>query len=266
MSDTIDHDEDSQKNEIKIFITTPVLETGKTFDTWYQVYDLGLTYEKILNPLLYNVKYNNVELIPIDRSSSIQRCGRVGRKTNGIAHRVFKEELYNLFEINTVPQNINLPSNINMVISCKKMNKNFTDPIKENDFLFQNSFDTNLITGRDLVLSGFTTPWGEYINDVRNELIDHKWILEAEYLYYTENKSLEEVLILCRNSRQNMSLIFHDFNFNRINFDYKDYDIDEPNYERISVITSARKEYVNFLVGINKTFFICQKALYYAKI
>lgn len=254
LSNTIDKDEEAQKYEIKIFISTNVVETGKTFNTWYQVYDCGLRYIKAVNPLLYNPKYNNIILSPIDKNSSIQRCGRVGRKTNGIAHRVFTREVYEKMQLEILPQNINLPSNANMLISCKKNDNKFIDPVKDNDYIFQNSFDTNLITGRDLVLSGFSTPWGEFINDVRIELVDQKWILEAEYLYYTKDRSLEDLLITCRNSRVNMSLILYDHNYKVEPFNYKNYDVNDPDYERISVILEARQEYVNFLVGVSKVF------------
>ena len=255
LSNAIDPDKEAQQNEIKIFISTNVVEIGKTFNTWYQVYDNGLRYTQLINPLLYSSKLKNIIISPIDKSTTIQRCGRVGRKTNGIAFRLYTKDVFNSMRKEPEPQNINMASNALMLLSCKKDTDIIIDTVKNNDYIFQNSFDTNLITGQDLTLTGYTTPWGEYINDIRNEIIEHKWILEAEYLYYTtNNKSLEDLLILCRNSRKNMSLLCYEQYFKFEYFKTNEYDYNNPNIDRINVIFEARQEYIDFLIGVNTPF------------
>ena len=248
-----DTDPDSQQYEIKIYISTNVLETGKTVNTWYQVYDTGLKSSKIVNPLLYDPeKRDNLVRHPITKSASIQRCGRVGRKCPGISTRVFIKETWDSMAEDSSPENINIPSMAQVNLECREKNEKFNNPVKNNNYIQPNSFDTNLITGRDLVYAGYCTPWGEYINDVREYQEPTKpWILRAEEQYYCQNKDLFETLVVCRNSRKNIPDIISCSKFKKSDIPDNIEDLDRSNIE---AIYQARQEYVKYLTGNSKVF------------
>ena len=242
-----DNDVEAQQYEIKIFISTNVLETGKTFNTWYQVFDTGLRLVKAINPLINDI--NTVSLIKtkIDKSASIQRMGRVGRRTNGIRWKLFTEKSYELLPENILPENNTMASLAFTIVTSKKISDLCIDTVKSNNYLYQNSFDTNLITARDLTLAGFTTPWGEFIKDVRDadESVS-KWILEAEYIYYTTKANLLDILILCRYSRTNMT----DYAVNsKFRMEYFGKELNIFDVERNNTILEARQEYIKYLTG-----------------
>ena len=255
LSTAYDPDPDSQQFEIKIYISTDAIETGKTVNTWYQVYDTGLRLSKIINPLLYNP--NQKQMLtrhPITQSASIQRCGRVGRKCPGISVRVFTKETYAKMITDNLPENMNLVSIAQLNLECRNSDSKTADLIKNNDYIQPNSFDTNLITGRDLVCSGYTTPWGEYIDDVR----EYKepaapWILKAEELYYLNNTDLFDILVMCRNSRQNISDLLSSSYFEKKNILLND-NVNDVDNNTIMSIYEARQEYVKFLIGKSKIF------------
>ena len=246
-----DTDEDSQQHEIKIYISTNVLETGKTVNTWYQVFDTGLRASKILNPLTFTAHPKPIKLIrhPITQSASIQRCGRVGRKCPGISWRVFSEDAYNNLEENALPENINLISISQTILSCRNDDSK-CDAVKDNDYISPTSFDTNLVSSRDLVNSGYCTPWGEYISDVRDYTEPAaSWILKAEEQYYIEGKNLIDALTECRISRQGISdlMSMESYQIKEIN----ENDISEND---ISAIYDAHSEYVKYEVGRSRIF------------
>jgi hypothetical protein len=249
-----DPDYDSQQFEIKIYISTDAIETGKTVNTWYQIYDTGLRQSKIINPLLFNPNIRqSLTRHPITQSASIQRCGRVGRKCPGISIRVFTKETWNKMSIDSLPDNINLVSIAQLNLECKKDEDKIADLVKYNDYIQPNSFDTNLITGSDLVCSGYTTPWGEYINDVRDfREPATPWVLKAEELYYLNNSNLFDTLVLCRNSRQNISDLLSAERFERKPiFDENNKNVNMENIDNATIIAiyEARQEYVKFLAS-----------------
>ena len=253
LRDIIDNDVESQKNEIKIFLSTPAIETGKTFDTWYQVFDTGLQNYNIINPLIYFPNQRTLKKSTIDQAASIQRCGRAGRKAIGISYRLFTEKVWNEMVPNPLPQNVSTVSNVLTIISCKKITDKSVDPVKDNDYIFNNSFDTNLITGQDLTNSGYTTPWGEYIGDIRNPNEPcQKWVLVSEYLYYLNNNGLLKILVNCRFARNKMSNLAT----NSDSFKVDDFgpELQDYNRDRVTSILEARQEYIKFLIGGSKIF------------
>ena len=248
-----DPDYDSQQYEIKIYISTDAIETGKTVNTWYQVYDIGLRLSKIINPLLFNPNQKQfLTRHPITQSASIQRCGRVGRKCPGISIRVFTKQTWGEMSVDSLPDNVNLVSIAQLNLECRKDEDKYADCVKYNDYIQPNSFDTNLVTGRDLVCSGYTTPWGEYINDVREyrEPVA-PWILKAEELYYLNNSDLLEVLMLCRNSRQTITDLLSASRFEQKLLPDDMNDVDNGT---VVSVYEARQEYVKYLIGESKIF------------
>ena len=251
LANAYDPDPDSQQFEIKIYISTDAIETGKTVNTWYQVYDTGLRLSKIMNPLVHNPREKQfLTRHPITQSASIQRCGRVGRKCPGISVRVFTKATWDKMMEDQLPDNINLVSISQLVIECRS--SDFADCVKNNDYIQPNSFDTNLMTGRDLVCSGYTTPWGEFINDVR----DYRepaapWVLKAEEFYYINNADLFETLVMCRCSRNNISDLVSAPSFEKTVIPT---DMEAVDNATVLAIYEARQEYVKFLTGNSKIF------------
>ena len=250
-----DPDPDSQQFEIKIYISTDAIETGKTVNTWYQVYDTGLRLSNIKNPLLYNPKQRQGLIRhPITQSASIQRCGRVGRKCPGVSVRVFTRETWNKMIPDQPPENVYLVSTAGLNLECRESNPNpnIADPVHYNDYIQPNSFDTNLMTGRDLACSGYTTPWGEFINDIREyKEPAASWVLKAEELYYINNMDLFKTLVLCRNSRSGISDLISTASFEKKLIPDNMEDVDNA---VVMAIYEARQEYVKFLIGKSKIF------------
>ena len=248
LSNSYDHDTEAQQNEIKIYLSSNVLETGKTINTWYQIIDTGLRLMVVVNPLLYTPLTQNIIKCPIDQSASIQRCGRVGRKCSGVSIRIFTESTWNKMSVNGIPCNIFEPSAAGMLLTCRNSNE-IADFVNNNDYIEPNSFDTNLISGQDLVVAGYSTPFGLLIDDIHDlNDVPQKWILQSEYDYYINNTDLFETLVNNRLNRQLLNkLMIPDNNLSPHKFDII------TNAE-CAGIYEARQEYVKYLVGKSKIF------------
>ena len=158
-----DLDEESQKNEIKIYLSTNVMETGKTISTLYQVFDTGFCFKNLPIPLTYRPGSSNIIKTPIEVGSSIQRCGRVGRKSPGISSRVFTEQAYKGM-ITRFPVDLFIPSLgyslyelYNKIISPNKL----FNAYDLNKFVVKYSFDTMLRSTNDLISVGLISSFGK---------------------------------------------------------------------------------------------------------
>mgnify|MGYP004465954737 CR=1 FL=1 len=249
-----DPDPDSQQYEIKIYITTNAVETGKTVNTWYQVYDTGLRASKFYTPIIFNPEHPASKLIrhPITQSASTQRCGRVGRTCPGISWRVFSKEAYEAMEKNALPENINMLSMAEMILACRPAKMTHIDLVKNNEYIKPNSFDTNLVSARDLVESGFCTPWGELITDVRDyrEPVN-TWVLKAEEIYYSTDAPLMDTLMLCRFNRQNINQML---SCPMPQFAPMVVELSEVSEQVVQAIYEAHSEYIKFKVGYTHIF------------
>lgn len=162
----VDPDPEAQLHEIKLFISTPVLEAGKTIDTLYQVIENGLKNDARYNPLVYNNEptFELIKRVPADKSGIEQRVGRVGRKAPGIVIRLYSKDTYA-----KIPER-NVSDNINTVVYTDKLfaetfeHDDQIDLMELNKLIESNSIDTMVKTGQDLVNIGMMTTFGDYLD------------------------------------------------------------------------------------------------------
>jgi len=92
--------------ERRIYISTPVSESGLTFSTLGVVIDSGRRYQPIPFPL---EEIMSVLPLPIHALSRIQRMGRTGRKAPGKYIGLYTEDAKNAFMPDDYPSTITLP-------------------------------------------------------------------------------------------------------------------------------------------------------------
>lgn len=253
----MDPDPESRKFEIKIYISTNVLETGKTINTLYQVLDTGLKNSALVNPLLYNPgRRNMLTLCPIDQSAAIQRAGRVGRRCEGISRHVYTRKCYETMDVNPQPENVNVISMADIVLDNIKTP--CVDLPLDNDYLCPNSFDTMLRSSQDLIYSGYSTPFGALVDDVHNYKFSvPNWVLFAKSLYYIKHMDLFEACFTSRLNRNNIPKLLAPNDFD-IGYNVDDIINCTQSSDKRNIIESiidARGYYNEFLYNPSKSVF-----------
>lgn len=207
----IDPDHEANMNEIKIILSTPAIETGKTISTLYVVIDTGLQFAQIFKPLTFKQNEFYGHLQPISKNAAIQRNGRVGREAEGLAFAYYTKNTYDKMDLNQLPENINLISVAGIYIdNFKVYSKYFTgdyvkdrlDLIYTNDYIVPNSIDTLIKTGQDLINILYLSLNGDYTNFNNFKLKVDNWLIYAKYLYYLKGFSLFNSLYIARLNRK----------------------------------------------------------------
>lgn len=208
---SVDPSPEANENEIKIILSTPAIETGKTISTLYVVIDTGLQFGQIFKPLTYKPNTFYGQLQPISKNASIQRNGRVGREAEGIAFAYYTKNTFENMDLNQLPENINLISVSGMYIDNFKIYKEkFTgdfvkdrlDLIKTNDYIIPNSIDTLIKTGQDLINILYLTLNGDYTYFNKFTLKVDNWLIYAKYLYYIKGYKLFDAIYIARVNRK----------------------------------------------------------------
>lgn len=261
--DEYDLDEESQKNEIKIYLSTNVMETGKTISTLYQVFDTGFCFKNLPIPLTYRPGSSNIIKMPIEVGSSIQRCGRIGRKSPGISTRVFTEQSYKNM-ITRFPVDLFIPSLgyslyelYNKIISPNKL----FNAYDLNKFVVKYSFDTMLRSTNDLISVGLISSFGKNLvmkEDI-NTINNNKWITEALCNYYIDySEDIMKSLFTARYKRRDLGLLIQPTEKLRL-INPEDIPEEEMSEELIGSILDAHTEYIRMLYKrgiINKEHYI----------
>jgi HrpA-like RNA helicase len=92
---SMEQDPECRKNEVKIILSTPVIETGKTIDTLSLCIDIGLEQTTSANPFIeHYLTQNDLVLTYVSKNQTTQRLGRVGRKTAGTFVHFYAEDIY----------------------------------------------------------------------------------------------------------------------------------------------------------------------------
>lgn len=212
---TADSDKERRKNERKIILSTPVIETGKTISSLFIVVDLGLQFTQRVKPLNYDPNKFYGITIPISKSNVIQRLGRVGREFEGVSYSFYTKNTYDSLEQTDLPENLNSVSLAEIYLKGKNfvhLNENFSylelqkrlDLMKENKFIIKNSVDTLIQTGLDLIKSGYLSPILTF-----NEVIKiEKWFEYAKIFYYLYGYKLFDSIFLARMNRKQLPFLF----------------------------------------------------------
>ena len=252
----IDPNLEARQHEIKIYISTEVLEAGKTIDTLYQVLDTGVVNRIFYKPLLYSPfgQQKNTKF-PVNQSAVIQRLGRVGRKSPGISTTLYSKET-----LDKLPKEPD-PENVNIVSRADKIGQSigFIDLLDDNDYISPNSTDTNIRTGQDLIDSCLMTPFGVLISDVHKQTFGlNTWMLKAKELYYLNNEDMFNALLKSRFSRKNLGNLINT-NDNHVDFPiekFKNMKTYPLRNEIVNTILDARIAYINYILTPEKTIFI----------
>ena len=186
--------------ERKIFVSTPIIETGKTISSLRFCLDTGLELKPSYNPLVYNF-YNsryNLRVFPINQSSATQRLGRVGREQRGECLRLYTDKVYNMLEKSESPETVNNFCLSQVILSKLQTLPLYTyyDIINDNNYLFKISMDIQLRTICDLINSGFYNIFGlvtDTITPIENFDSLSGYI---QQLYYINGYSLFKSLLI----------------------------------------------------------------------
>ena len=182
-------DPEAREYELKIVISTPVLETGKTFSNLALCVDYGLQTTAIYNPLMFKgSKLDCIKQIPANKRQVIQRRGRVGRERPGEFVYFYTEDTYNALPENEFPATIN--NYVMTEVLMKVINAQFArhavfDAMNINDFLYDISYDIMLRSIHDMIRFGLYSVHGELLNNN----ID-KSTAYIEYYYYVKGHTL----------------------------------------------------------------------------
>ena len=203
----VDPDREANMNEIKLVLTTPAIETGKTIATLYICADTGLQFNQVYSPLDYKVGEFCGQLIPISKKSVIQRMGRVGREAPGIFTPYYSKQTFELLDDDTLPDNINTVSLAgiyadNIKIFIKNKQEKRLDIATKNNYIEPNTIDTLIRTGQDLINSLYLTPILTYtnINNINSRC--NACLIYAKYLYYVHGYKLFDALFIARMNRK----------------------------------------------------------------
>ena len=207
MSFSIDPDPESRLNEVKIILSTSIIEAGKTLSNLGLCIDLGIQTASIYNPLKFNIneKMYTLKQVPINLNQMVQRLGRIGRESPGIFVHFYSKTVVDKLLLNDYPDTINNPCLSNLILSYMKgVEKGKSiDIINENDFLYQTSVDILINSGRDLLNAGYLTKFGELVQLKNTYEFSDNWISYVMHLHLILGFSLWESLVLvCVNRKK----------------------------------------------------------------
>lgn len=209
---TVLTDDELLTYETRIFIATPIIETGKTIPTLYMCIDMGLQTISVYMPLThdYNNELQALKQLPVNKNQVTQRLGRVGREAPGLYLHFYSKEIMDKFSDYDMPDTQNNACLSNLLLSFYKTQPVFKqyDIFKYNNYLYPISVDIMIRTMRDLMFSGFFTTNVELVSLRTSYTFSDIWIIYAEYLYYIKKYSLYESLIIAAINRKHLPPIY----------------------------------------------------------
>ena len=200
LKDSHEKDIEAKMFERKLFISTPIIESGKTISSVRYCIDMGLELKPIYNPLTFDPynKMHMLKMLPINKSSATQRYGRIGREQTGTCLRMYSKNTYDMLEESELPETINNYCLSSVLINKLRLLKTYSyyDIINDNNYLYRISLDIHLRSICDLIRSGYFSIFGyvdESIDSIENA---DNMIMYVQRLYYNEKKSLFEALLI----------------------------------------------------------------------
>ena len=252
LANPVENNEDVNANEIRIIISTPVIESGKTISTLAICIDLGMHLKPInyslnimtqLNDTLeYKrsniVKTKAIQVLPIDKFMATQRLGRVGREAPGKFIHYYSKEIYNSFKKSSISDFENMVACSNVILPITQEGT-LIDPINKNVFLLVFGVDASILTYYDCVTTGLATVNGIQCDLSLNSAFieDRNWLLYAQYMYLILDYSLIDALVIASVNRKEIN--------NRLRID--EFIIKSFRYtkENIPTITSPDETFTN---------------------
>lgn len=216
---SLEQDPECRTNEVKIILSTPIIETGKTIDTLSLCIDVGLEQTTSANPMMdHFLTQNDLVLTYVSKNQTVQRLGRVGRKTTGTFVHFYAEDVYKSefeeTEINTYINTTDIKDEIinetlcyfpGNVISIEKAN-DFIEHV--NPFIIKNTIEK-------LVRDGVMNPFRQHIDTGNLVQINFpRELLFAEWLHIRKGFCLFESVLLATLNKYDIP---NDLNFNNVN-------------------------------------------------
>ena len=216
---SMEQDPECRTNEIKIILSTPIIETGKTIDTLSLCIDVGLEQTTSANPMMdHFLTQNDLVLTYVSKNQTIQRLGRVGRKTTGTFVHFYAEDVYESefeeTEINTYINTVDIKDELINETLCY-FPGNTINVEKANDFIEHVNPFIIKNTIEKLVRDGIMNPFRQHIDTGNLVQINFpRELLFAEWLHIYKKYCLFEAVLL---SILNKYDIPNDLNFNNVN-------------------------------------------------
>lgn len=217
LSNSEDSDKEALKYEIKIIVATTALETGKTLYHVKYVFDMGLQTKPLIVPLTYNPNAQTIyNQIPENKNQMIQRSGRVGRVASGESYHFYTKEVADMFEPTTIPQTVDsyCLSDLFIHLLATKEKWQMRDVVNENDFLYPASIDNIVMSVKDLLCSGYLTPFGELATLWHKSTDITKQRVFSKYMYEVLGYKLFDVILFVVSNIKKLPSIFDVSSFN----------------------------------------------------
>lgn len=149
---------------VKIFVSTPAIETGQNIPSLKTIVDSGLIQKRNVQPLSKQAaSTDSLKIIPISKATQIQRIGRVGRRFPGKAILLYSKEVENNFVKTDYSENLITVSLLNWYVSKKVTSSNYHNDIvnkyegktvkliEHNNYIIPNSIPTLIRTVHDMI-------------------------------------------------------------------------------------------------------------------
>ena len=210
-------DEDVLENELKIIVSTGVIETGKTIQTLYVCVDAGFDNKTIHSPLVYNPYEKWLIKAPANQNQIIQRKGRVGRMSPGVFVAMYSKDAYSHRPINDYPDTVNSGCLSSLFYSSHLSFINRETRVEIgtfNSYIYPITPDLFIRSAQDLFIGGVL---GAYAQWMKTEVHKDRWIAYAIYAYYVLKYPLFRAVMTASLNRYKLPDIFEmdlsDFSF-----------------------------------------------------
>jgi hypothetical protein len=216
LASPIENNHEVNLNEMKIIVSTPVIESGKTISTLYMCIDNGFHLKPVYKPLAVasnqvdntDTPISFISTLPVDKFMITQRFGRVGRESPGVFVHCYTEEIYN---------NLRYPiEDFKNILSVFDFLTSMAKPYDVIDYINMNKFvqcfgvDTSISTNTIALLNRQVSASNMKFNfsELPDELSNNVWIQAAQYLYLLHGYSLLDSLMLASVNRKTLSNSF----------------------------------------------------------
>lgn len=230
-------------NESLIFISTNIVETGKTIKDLTFALDSGFDTVACFNPLMFDINmYGRYLLqIPESKSKAVQRLGRIGRECSGEFLHFMSKDTYDMLDDYELPDTINAYciSRQLMEIAVRTYLWKQYDFEASNIYLIKFTVDILINSFADLLRAGLVTPFSEIVNLSSTKFdVDFRLYTIAKYLHYIEHKPLRESLIIASITERSTNVYLE---MDYTNYQFKDINDFNENMLTLDIVTQLKR-------------------------